>query len=817
MTESKTWFLNKNLTVNDIDIPLLSLILLKLGAVYYVILRYEIEPAFKLDHIMIGAGIILLLNILIEPTKRHLGIVLTTTILSFILLGWLDTLLLMLTLAGFILSLRIKFYKPILPITYLGILIIIQAYIMKTQSSELPWLKIAGIILLFKAIYYIYYNSVISKTEEKVKTFNYFFMAPHLSISLFPAIDPTKTTSYIGNNIRELLRINKKGIQWISVGLFQIVLYRLIYHEFTVATIEITNIYKLTQYLVTNYLLILRLSGLFHMTTGILCLMGYDMPKIFHNFFLANSISDVWRRINIYFKDFINTVFFNPIYFKLRNIFKKQAITLTTITVFILSWAIHNYQWFWVKGYFPMKLNDFLFWLSLGAIIATQTYFEIHKKKYKPNNNIIKKSLNIILTFITMTILWSLWTAKDLNNWLNLFNISCSHTDLLKLFLIFILGLTLIAIAVFVTQHSKILNLLEPKFETKAASVYSAGYIILLLSINNPFTEVITKNNEWISNIINHNKNKEDNLMLIESYYENILSDNILNLDYSKSNEKDLDKNQDVKIPTNDIRNIKLKPNLKTNFKGAVFTTNQYGFRNRDISQEKLPDTKRYIIMGGSFTVGSGVTDNEVFSSILEKQFNKHSPIYKYEFINTAAPSYDLIDYIVHFEKENIKQFNPDYMMIIVHGLDEIKTIRDLAKYYSKGHSLPYDEINELMNKYNITKEIKEDDIVKRLLPEGNTVVKVCYKTIYDMCIKNNIKPIWIYWPPLVRKNDSLLDKNKSLSIVENIGYTIIDLENIYDNRKPEELVLNKFDTHPNATGHKIFAMELYQNLLKIQ
>lgn len=817
MSESNTWLLNKNLTVNNIDIPLLSLILFKLGAVYYIIQRYEIEPAFKLDQLIIAASTILMLNIVLEPTKRKLGILFTTSVISIVMIGLLNSLLLVLTIIGLILSLRINFYRPIIPIIYLISLIIIQTILIKRQSPEFQWLKIAGIILLYKAIYFIYYNSIINKSDDKVNTINYFFMAPHLSISLFPAIDPSKTSIFTGNDVLHLLKINKKGVQWISLGLFQIVLYRLVYHEFTVSTIEITNIFKLTQYIVTNYLLILRLSGLFHITTGILCLMGYDMPKIFHNYFLASSISDVWRRINIYFKDFINTVFFNPIYFKIRTIFKKQALALTTIIVFILSWAIHNYQWFWVKGYFPIKLNDFIFWISLGVLIALQTNFEIHKKVHKQPNNAIRVSFNIVLTFMSMAVLWSLWTAKDLNNWLNLFNITYSYIDIMKIIFLFTAGFTIISFSLYTIKNRNILNILEPSYDTKAASVYSAGYIILLLILNNHYTESITKNNQWISNIIVHNKNKEDNIMLIESYYENILSDNVLNLDYTMSLEKDLDKNQDVKISTNDFRNIKLKADLKTTFKGATFTTNQYGFRNREISKNKQPNTKRFIIMGGSFTVGSGVNDNEVFSSILEDKLNINNSNYKYEFINTAVPSYDLIDYFVHFEKENIQQFNPDYMMIIVHGLDEIKTIRDLARYYGKGQSLPYDKINELMIKQNITKDLEEDEIVKRLLPIGNTVVKVCYEEIYNLCLKNKIKPIWIYWPPLVRKNDSLIDKNKSLDIVETLGYTIIDLEYLYDNYQYKDLILNKFDSHPNAIGHKIFAMELYNKILKLQ
>ena len=68
-----------------------------------------------------------------------------------------------------------------------------------------------------------------------------------------------------------------------------------------------------------NYLLYLQVSGQFHMACGMLHLFGYQLPETHHHYLLATSFTDYWRRINIYWKDFMVRVFFNPVVFRLKR------------------------------------------------------------------------------------------------------------------------------------------------------------------------------------------------------------------------------------------------------------------------------------------------------------------------------------------------------------------------------------------------------------------------------------------------------------------------------------------------------------------
>ena len=69
------------------------------------------------------------------------------------------------------------------------------------------------------------------------------------------------------------------------------------------------------QYVLSSFLLYLRVSGLFHLMVGMLRLFGFNLPETHHRYFLAASFTDFWRRINIYWKDFMMKVFYYPMFF----------------------------------------------------------------------------------------------------------------------------------------------------------------------------------------------------------------------------------------------------------------------------------------------------------------------------------------------------------------------------------------------------------------------------------------------------------------------------------------------------------------------
>ena len=119
--------------------------------------------------------------------------------------------------------------------------------------------------------------------------------------------------------------------------------------------------------MVLTYMLYLRVSGQFHIIVGFLHLFGYDLPETHRKYLLSRSLTDFWRRINIYWKDFMVKIVYFPVYFRLRRSGDVRAQVVATLVVFVVTWFLHAYQWFWLRGDFLMTWPDTLFWGILGA------------------------------------------------------------------------------------------------------------------------------------------------------------------------------------------------------------------------------------------------------------------------------------------------------------------------------------------------------------------------------------------------------------------------------------------------------------------
>ena len=59
-------------------------------------------------------------------------------------------------------------------------------------------------------------------------------------------------------------------------------------------------------------------------------------------------------------------VFYYPTYFKLRKLGETKALVLATLFVFVVTWFLHSYQWFWLRGSFPVIWQDAVFWRILA-------------------------------------------------------------------------------------------------------------------------------------------------------------------------------------------------------------------------------------------------------------------------------------------------------------------------------------------------------------------------------------------------------------------------------------------------------------------
>ncbi len=252
------------------------------------------------------------------------------------------------------------------------------------MSSSMPnnlW-PVLATMFMFRMIIYLYELKHAKSSEPVVDTLAYFFLLPNFGFLHFPVVDyKTQKRSYFARDVHETQRA---GLQMMFRGATHLLLYRLVYHELLISAEEVHDVASLAGYLVCNYLLYLRVSGQFHTACGMLHLFGFHLPETHRNYLMATGFTDYWRRINIYWKDFMVRVVFNPVVFRLKHRPQPIALAVATAVVFVATWALHAYQSYWLRGEWSFSTPDALFWGVLGVFVLINVQLDARRSGAKP-------------------------------------------------------------------------------------------------------------------------------------------------------------------------------------------------------------------------------------------------------------------------------------------------------------------------------------------------------------------------------------------------------------------------------------------------
>jgi alginate O-acetyltransferase complex protein AlgI len=288
--------------------------------------------------------------------------------------------------------------------------------------ADVVW-PVLGSMLMFRMILYLYEIKHVEEPEPLVDSLGYFFLLPNYAFLLFPVVDyRTFKRGYFAADIHET---QAAGLKMIFTGVVQLLAYRLVYHELLIPFDEVHNLATLLAFITCNYLLYLQVSGQFHIACGMLHLFGYQLPTTHHNYLLATGFTDYWRRINIYWKDFMIRVVFNPVAFRLKRKPRWVALSVATTAVFFATWFLHGYQMFWLKGTWGFSVPDALFWGILGSLVLVNVQLDARetlRKPVQPQGRLMAMRVGkTFATFATISLLWSLWSSPSLHAWLGLF------------------------------------------------------------------------------------------------------------------------------------------------------------------------------------------------------------------------------------------------------------------------------------------------------------------------------------------------------------------------------------------------------------
>ena len=725
-----------------------------------------------------------------------------------------------------------------------GALAAARAGAVPSPIGAMVWPILAS-MFMFRLALYVHALRHESRTPTAAGTLAYFFMLPNLAFPLFPVIDyATFTRTHYDS---EAAGIYRTGLHWIVRGLFHLLLYRYVYVSMSLDPATVSDLGDLVSFLLGTFLLYLRISGSFHIIVGLLHLFGFRLPETHHLYFLASSFTDFWRRINIYWKDFMMKLVYYPSFFRLRRHGNRVALVVATIVVFIATWILHSYQWFWLRGGFPLTAQDGLFWGVLGVLVVATALREMRRGRGRSEGRrrwSARLALRTVGTFSVICVLWSLWSAESVVEWLFIWRIA-ARADVADVFLLAGLLATGLLVGGFrwsswglsgAGSESERPRLFDPVVRSTALLVLMCG-----LTQTEVYGRVAPRLASAVATLQQPVLNARDEELQHRGYYEK--------LDNPGRMSAQLWSTVGVQPPEwqgpTDIELLRshasflwrdLHPNLRTTLNGDSVRTNRWGMRDRDYPIEKQAGTIRIALLGQSHVLGTFVAEHEMFETVLEERLNRESrgrP--RYEILNFAVTNHSLTQELALLE-DRVLDFDPDIVIVTIPSRGRFRSAEHLVSIVESGIAIPYDGLRAIAAEAGLLDDMATGvpipfATVRTLLasvgvdtrmPHAEAHVRArdlstrltawTLGRIAEVTRSRGIQPVLLALDNVI---DPPRERIPELAMARETGFIVFDLLDIWEDGPQDSLRIADWDRHPNADGHRLIADRLHEELLR--
>jgi D-alanyl-lipoteichoic acid acyltransferase DltB (MBOAT superfamily) len=705
--------------------------------------------------------------------------------------------------------------------------------VLRYGIGDVPWSSavwpVLGSMFALRMIVYLYDRSHETTPPTLSQTLGYFFLLPNVCFPLFPVVDFKKFCRNYYDAERHT--IYQVGVEWIWRGLLQLILYRVIYDRLTFDPVEVADLGQLLVYMLSTYLMYLRVSGHFHIIVGMLHLFGFNLPETHHRYLLAASFTDFWRRINIYWKDFMMKVFYYPAFFRLRRLGDTKALVIATAYTFVATWFLHIVQWYWIRRSFLLQWNDVIFWVILGSLVIVNSLYETKRRRARTlaNTRTLPAAAGIVFrtlgTFTVICVLWSFWTAESISDWLLMMRAAGNVPAWRSLDVALVsAGLVLAtALAIYVTWKGWGAADQRPVVRTAPATIVATAAVLCALTI--PGVAQRLGQEDLVGSLRAASLNRRDVEEYQRGYYENLLDVGRFNRELQRVYEKTPQgfarslPNLGLSRRTNDEQDFELVPGRSGRFVGAMVYTNRWGMRDRDYTLEHPVGTYRIALLGPSTAMGAGVEAEQSFETLLENRLNHDAATGqpRVEILNFGVAGYSPLHALYQLERK-VFAFAPDMAMFVGHDSDVSETSRWWGRMVRNG-VLPKTPFNDdLLQRSGLKPDAGPNETRRRLRPFEDELLEWTYRRFVEECRQRGITPVFAYLQKVTDPADpeGARARARVLGHAAAAGFTILDASTVFHHRGGEQLWIGEHDVHPNAIGNRMLADRLY-DLLKQQ
>jgi len=710
-----------------------------------------------------------------------------------------------------------------------------------------PWTAavwpVLGSMFMFRLLLYMLAAKSGEQRGRLPEALAYFFLLPNPAFPLFPVVDyQTFRRTYYD---REDIAIYEQGLQWISRGLVHLVLYRTVYYTLVGDPVDIQRLSQLAVFMLGTFMLYLKVSGQFHLIVGILNLFGFRLPETNHLYFLSHSFTELWRRINIYWKDFMMKVVFYPTYFKVRHLGPARSVALATATVFLSTWLLHSYQWFWLRGGFPITLPDLLFWGLLGSLVVVGALRDATRGSVPPRRSrgwSLAHGFRTTATFLGFCFLWSLWYSESLGQWIWMLGAAAS-VDWQGVVLVAVVVVVLVALGgrdwngISTPSASASWRFVrQPAARTCAALVF-------LLALASPRLV------DWAPSAVApavralhaSGLNARDAALRHRGYYEQLQAggqnQQLLTTRRDRDDQWEDLSNTGLLRVRRDLLLRDLAPSRSVVWNGNRFSTNRWGMRDRDYDRVRPPGTLRIAILGASHVMGNGVPDGATFESLVEERLNRDlgGPLRRFELLNFAVDGYNLAQQVAMLE-DRVLRFSPDIVIATHYVRGQMMAERYIAKLVTADVPVPAGRLSDLLSRADllhvdrgnlpvpfpatrraakwlgVSVRMPTAELEARARRISGDLVALSFDRFAEVTSAHGITPIVLALNAVI---EDVPPDVPDRALIDRRGIALFNLFDVFPPDKRASLRVAAWDDHPNVAGHRLIADRLYEELAR--
>ena len=697
---------------------------------------------------------------------------------------------------------------------------------MPLSRSVLP---VLGAMFMFRLVIYLYDERTAARPATPWMRLSYFFLLPNVCFLLFPVVDyRTFQRTYYAEPTSSL---HARGVQWMLRGVTHLVLYRVVYVYLTPSLSAVEDLYGVVLFVVSSYLLYLRISGHFHLIVGILHLFGFGLPETNHRYLLASSFTDCWRRINIYWTEFMKKIVYFPAFMRLRRGGAMFGMVVATALTFLATWWLHAYQWFWLNGAFPLAM-DGAFWGVAGVLALVTTVHEARRgRRTVPEGSVpswgfaLRRSCQALGVFALICVIWSLWCSPTPAQWLATMQRAADGSGAQ----VAVIAGALAAVVLVGSAAQRLVA--SPAWSTVVpgpsgtAALRTLGCVaVALLGLPAAHATLGPGVQAALAPLVTESLNLRDTERRIASYYDRLIEregfgGRVWERERMDPNDVETFLDSAVSTLVETPLVFELAPSERIEFMGSYVETNRWGMRDRDYTRAKPPGTVRIAILGTCYEMGVGVDNDQVWEALAEVRLNRElSPRtgVAYELLNFSVPAYTPLHQVL-LVRDRLPAFEPDVVLVSNHIGPSVKYLIQVAAL-----GPPYPEgVDEIFERAEVEPGMDAVEVRLRVGPLREWIEDWAFEEMAAACAAMDAVPALMDVPFVEEVGGRLpgyaerrMDRLRSVAFDQ--GFVHLDLTDAFGDEPYEAVAIPEIEHCPNELGHRLMADRFVEMLAEL-